>query len=236
VTLPIYLWVLLANRIIAQELKPNWISIQRNNYDFFDSTLIASHKAVGGNIFVGTGFWNGTISSYFSNPFFLGLNYDIHRNKLIIQIDDYIGFGKVKQTMLFPENLEWKKNETVIYAMAGCNLGYPIIDTKHFKFVPIGGIGFNLLSALAKSPKDGNGKNEPFLPHYKLGFFMDFKSVEMLDKRVRINNQDQYYTSLRLSFGMTNPIGTPKYAVYYNGSMLYITAGIGGLTREFKKR
>ena len=227
----------ICNKLTAQESQHDSVYVHGKNYEFYDSTLIASNKAIGGNLFLGEGFWKGNISEYFSNQFLIGLNIDIYRSKFIIQIDDYIGTGKVKQTMTFPGQLEWKKDKAGSSCMFGCNLGYSIVDTKNLRFAPIGGIGGNLLtSSLMSSSINENYKNEPFLPYYKLGFFIDLKSLTLLQERTRINNIDEKYTSLRLSFGVNQPIGKPKYSDYYNGSMIYFTIGIGEFSRKFKYR
>ena len=228
--------VLIGNNLIAQEWQPDSVYVKGRNYEFYDSTLIASHKAIGGNIFLGQGFRNGNISDYFSNPFFIGINIDIHRKNLIIQIDDYIGFAKVKQTMTFPDQLEWEKNKAGLSFMLGCNIGYSLINTKNFKFAPIGGIGGDILTSSFMSSTNENSKNEPFLPYYKLGFFIDLKSLTLIQEHTRINDKDENYTSLRLSFGINQPIGKPKYSDYYHGSMIYFTVGMGGLSRRFERK
>ena len=81
-----------------------------------------------------------------------------------------------------------------------------------------------------------NQENEPFLPYYKLGFFIDLKSLTLLQEHTRINDKDENYTSLRLSFGINQPIGNPEYSEYYHGSMIYFTIGMGGLSRRFEKK
>lgn len=224
------------NDLTAQVWKPDSVYIKGRNFEFYNSNLIASNNAAGGNIFIGEGFWLGNISEYFSNQFFIGCNIDFHRSKFIIQIDDYIGIGKVKQTMTFPNQFEWKKEKAGLSFMLGCNLGYSIIDNKNFLISPIAGIGVNILTSSLISSTNENSNNEPFLPYYKLGFFIDFKSLSILQKHIRINDKDENYTSLRLSFGINQPIGSPKYSEYFKGSMIYFTIGMGGLSRRYEKK
>jgi hypothetical protein len=116
--------------------------------------------------------------------------------------------------------------------MFGCNLGYNLIDSKNIKLAPIGGIGANLLSSRLLGSSD-NSSNEPFLPYLKIGMFLDFKSITLLQEHIRINNADHNYTSLRLSIGYTPVICKPKQHEYYNGSVFYVTLGMGGLSRDF---
>lgn len=65
--------------------------------------------------------------------------------------------------MDFPDNSEWSKNKLALHLMLGGNLGYTLINYKSFKFVPIGGVGFDLLSSKFMSSSE-NKKNEPFIP------------------------------------------------------------------------
>ena len=227
---------LFCNELNAQVWEPDSVYVKGRNYEIFDTTRIVSKNALGGNVFLGEGFWRGNISEYFSNQFYIGINLDIHRGRFVIQIDDYIGFGKVKQTMTFPGQLKWVKNDAEMSYMFGCNLGYSIVDNKYLLISPIAGVGGNYLTSSFWYSTSDNVENEPFLPYYKLGFFIDLKSLTLLDAHTRINDKDVYYTSLRLSFGINRPIGSPRYSEYYKGSMIYFTIGMGGLTRKNEKR
>lgn len=160
------------------------------------------------------------------------INIDIHRNKIIIQFDDYIGFSKTKKDLIFNNQNNWRSNEKAFHFIFGCNFGYNLIDSKNIKFAPIGGIGLNLLSSKLFGSST-NSSNEPFLPYFKMGLFVDFKSITLLQKHIRINNADHNYESLRLSVGYAPIISMPKYSEFYGGSMIYVTLGMGGLARDF---
>lgn len=240
INISIIFWGLLsylffANKIMAQNNEPDSIFVKGRNYEVFDTTLTPSNKALGGNIFLGHGIYKSNISKYFSNPYFIGINIDIHKKNFVIQVDDYIGFGKTKQTLAFRDQKEWKENKAALTFMFGGNLGYSIIDNKHIKLVPLAGINATLLSSTFFTTSE-NSENEPFLPYYKIGFYIDFKSIVILQNHIRINNVDENYTSLRLSFGLNSPIGNPKYSEYYKGSMFYVTIGMGGLSRQFTRK
>lgn len=240
INISIILWGLLfymffADKIMAQNNEPDSIFVKGRNYEVFDATLTPSNKALGGNIFLGHGIYNSNISKYFSNPYFIGINIDIHRKNFVIQVDDYIGFGKTKQTLTFSDQKEWKENKAALTFMFGGNLGYSIIDNKHIKLVPLAGINATLLSSTFLTTSE-NSENEPFLPYYKIGFYIDFKSIVILQNHIRINNVDENYTSLRLSFGLNSPIGNPKHSEFYKGSMFYVTIGMAGLSRQFTRK
>lgn len=215
--------------------KPDSIFIKGRNYEVFDSTLILSHKALGGNIFLGHEIYKGNISEYFSNPYFIGANLDIYRRNFVIQIDDYIGFAKTKQSLAFPEQKEWKENKMALSFMIGGNLGYSIIENKYIKILPLVGVNSKLLTSTFFTTSE-NIENEPFLFYYKIGFFIDFKSIVLLQNHIRINDVEENYTSLRLSFGFNSPIGNPKNSEYYKGSMFYFSVGMGGLFRDFTRK
>jgi hypothetical protein len=219
----------------GQELKPDSARIKGRTYEIIDASLIHSHKAMGGNIYVGYGFYNGNMSDYISNQILVGINVDLHRHRRIVQFDVSLGFGKTLQDMEFPEQLEWEKNKLALSAILGCNLGYSIVDNRNFLIAPLAGIGINSLSSSFLTVSD-NIKNEPILPYYKIGFFIDIKPLAILQDHVRINNKDENYTSMRISMGINSSIGKPKYSDYYLGRMLYITVGMGGLSRNYEKK
>lgn len=200
-----------------------------SNVELHHSYSSNKYRAIGGNIFLGYGKLNGNISNFITNPIFIGLNLDFHINRIVIQIDDYIGFGKVKKTMEFPNNLEWSKNKTALHFMGGGNLGYTFINSKSIIFVPLAGIGFDLLSSTFMVSSE-NQKNEPFIPYYKLGCYFDIKSWRLFKNNFSFNYSDSY-TCVRLSFGLNSPIGKPKFEEFYNGSMIYFTIGMGGFSR-----
>ena len=215
--------------------KPDSIFVKGRNLEVFDSTLVPSHKALGGNIFLGHGIYNGNISTYFSNIYFGGINIEFHRKNFVIQIDDYIGFGKTKRTLKYPDQKEWKENKAALSFMLGSNFGYSVLDNKHITLVPLAGINVSLLSASIFKISE-NMENEPFLPYYKIGFYIDFKTIVLLQNHLRLNKTDLYYNSLRLSFGLNSPIGNPKHAEFYEGPMFYVTIGMGGLTRNISSK
>ncbi len=234
-TLIIVLLLTAPNSLFGQKIEPDSVKVNGKNYEVFAEGWVPSKKALGGNIFIGTGILNGNISEYFSNQYFIGINVDIHRNRFVFQVDDYIGFGMTKKDLEFNSEQKWEKSKAALSFMLGGNVGYAIIDNKNIKIVPLAGIGFNLLSSTFLGTSEFS-KHEPFLPHYKVGMYIDFKSFVLLQDHVRINNEDENYTSFRLSFGITNNIGTPNFPQFYQGSSFYITIGMGGLSRQFEKK
>ena len=209
------------NHIIAAGIDSNLENSKRQEDE--------RYKAVGGNIFTGYGLLKGNISEYFTNPFFIGINVDILRQRMVFQIDSYIGFGKTKKTMEFPDNLKWGEKKMALHGMLGGNLGVTLINTAAFKFVPLAGIGFNGLTSTFLTVSD-NSINEPLFPYYKLGCYIDIKSLRLFRRDYRFNYGDGY-TCVRLSFGIQPQIGTRKYESFYQGNMIYFTIGMGGLTR-----
>jgi hypothetical protein len=170
---------------------------------------VPSKKAIGGNIFIGTANLNGNLATYFSNWYFVGINVDFHRNGFVFQIDDYIGFGVTKRNLEFNSEQKWRKGKAALSFMAGGNVGYSLINNKNIRVVPLAGINFNLLSSTFFGSSDFS-EHEPFLPYYKLGLYIDFKSFVLLQEHVRINNADESYTSLRLSVGVLRKYWLPK--------------------------
>jgi len=211
------------SNIIASETADEFEKLQSQEYK------TEKYRAVGGNISVGYGLLTGNISEYFTNPFLVGINVDILRQKMVIQIDGHLGFGKTKKTMEFPDNLEWAKNKMALHAMLGGNFGYTLVNAKSLKFVPLAGIGFSGISSSFITVSD-NSINEPLFPYYKIGFYTDIKSLRLFGSDYRFNYDDGY-TCIRLSFGIKSQIGTRKHESFYQGNMIYFTIGMGGLAR-----
>ena len=186
-------------------------------------------KGFGVMFFIGQGVLNQAISNYFTHPIFIGINIDIIRNRTIIQIDDYIGFSKTKKGLVFSDGTEWKTGTMAFHATLGANIGYAVADNYRFKLVPIAGLGINLLSSTILKSSDTES-NEPIIPYFKLGYYLDIKSRLLTGKRVYYNGKESSYASFRISTGINLPIGNPKYSSYYKGELFYITIGIGGVT------
>jgi hypothetical protein len=185
-----------------------------------------NNNAVGGNIFLGYGYLVGNISDYVSNPIFIGINVEYHIRKLVLQYDGYLGFGKVNETMEFPNDLKWSKNKFVLHTTGRANFGYSLIVNKYFKFVPISGIGFNSLRSTFFVSTD-KLDIEPIIPIYNLGCYIDIKSLRLFKNDTSFNFMDSY-TCIRLSLGLISPIGRQRYDEFYNGRMIYFTIGMSG--------
>lgn len=214
----------------AQNHHPDSVHRKGRNVEYFDNTFEPSDNALGGNIFVGYGMYSGNLETWFTDPWYLGINIDIHRRSLVIQVDDYLGFGLTKKTMKFSDNTEWKNDKAVFSYLFGCNLGLKMIDSRTIMLVPLAGINATSMSSSFIFTTQ-NTIDSPFIPGYKIGFYVDFKSLNLLQEHVRVNDSDVNYTSLRLSFGINQPIGTTRNSAFYHGSMFYVTIGMGGLSR-----
>ncbi len=196
------------------------------------SERASSTKGIGGALFLGRGFYRGNISGYFNDPYFIGLQLDFHKRKWVFQIDDALLFSKVKQDLLFTPDKQWKKGSAAFGVVLTGNIGYTIIETDKYKIVPLAGIGFTALSSriLGTSQTD---KYEPILLTYKAGAYIDLKSIPLIQSRYV---DPDYYTCLRVSFGINGNIGTPRYSNFYGGPMAYISIGLGSLSRQIKEK
>jgi hypothetical protein len=200
-------------QLYAQNRKPDLVFDKERVNEFHDSTSKSSNKAFGCNFFVGPGFLNGNISNYFDDLFLFGASLDAQKGKLVFQIDAYLSFPSIKDTMTFLDTRAWTKKDYAESDMIGCNLGYSLIDAKRFRFAPIGGIGINFIDV-----------NNTILPYYKFGFLLDLKPL-FLFHRHKIHDDNQNYKKLRLSLGYYSLIGKPEYSNYFNGSIIYFTVG-----------
>ncbi|MDR3245287.1 MAG: hypothetical protein LBT50_02510 [Prevotellaceae bacterium] len=191
---------------------------------FYADEANDSGKALGVSLFLSHSLYGGNISKYFTNPYFLGATAELYRKKWFLQIDDYIGLSATKEAMFFSGRSDLEENSLISTFLFGCNLGYSLVDTRKIKFAPLCGINVTTFTSNFFTHLD----YEPFLPRYNLGFFIDIKPVAFLNKQLNIRDGDDDYSCLRLSFGINSPIGRPKYAEYFHGSLIYFTIGISG--------
>ncbi len=214
---------------IISIVKPDSIHIKGRNYQIYDSTVTLTRFAIGGSFNVGTAIFQRNLSKHFTNPYYFSLQLNLHFNKFILQFDDYVGFCRTRQTMLF-DSLQWKKNTTSASIALGLNLGYSFFERKKITISLITGFGTNRMRSIKNSD---NYKKEHSLPYYKIGFHVDFKNIALTEDHIRINDKDVYYSSLRVSFGFNSPTGTPRYSEYFSGSMFYISIGTGVIQRGY---
>ena len=218
--------------LTAQEFNEDSLLIYGKSLEIHDEDILVSNRASGGALYAAYGILDGNHSRYFSNPFMLGFDMDIHHANLLIQLEGLLGFNKVKQSMFFDNGFEWKENKFVLSVAGGVNVGYTMLDSKNFLAAPVAGLGVQLMTSTLFG-ENYNIENEPFLPYYKLGFIIDIKPAIFMDEHVRINNKDHYYTSLRIGFGLNMPLGNSIYNEYYHGSMVYFSIGMAALYREY---
>ncbi len=203
------------------------VDAQINGLD--QKSIEYTDHSMGGNFFVGNGIYSGNISTYFSNPIYVGLNIDYYRNRFVIQFDNYLGFGKTQNILDFTNQDFWDKNDFVLSGMINLSIGFSIIDNDKIMIVPLVGMGFNKLAANLDELYDFKNPFKPIAPHITLGGYIDLRSLKIFKYHPSFNSQDGSYTCPRLSFGYTLPIGQIDYAQFYQGNQLYLSLGIGGL-------
>lgn len=202
----------LDNHIIAQK------SYDRYEYE------PEKYKAIGGNIYVGYGLLTGNISDYFTNTFLSGFNVDFYRQRMVFQIDGHLGFGITEETMVFTQDLGWEDNKLALHVNLGGNFGYRLVDTESIKIVPLAGIG---LGGITPLPLNSYKVDKPLFPYFNLGCYIDLKFLKFF-KPYLIFSDDDYYSCVRLSFGIKHQIGKRKYDSFYQGNMIYFTIGFAG--------
>lgn len=205
------------------------IKLNSQTTDFDNKPIVFTDNSLGGNFFIGNGIYTGNISEYFSNPFYVGLNLDYYKNRIVIQFDDYIGFGKTKNNIGYTTQEIWDKNDFVLSGMINLSLGYCLIDNDNIMVVPLSGIGLNKLSANLDELYDFGNKYKPIIPHIKLGCYVDLRIWRFFKNNPSFNNNDGSYSCPRLTFGYTIQVGQTDYSEFYDGNQFYITLGFGGL-------
>ena len=65
------------------------IKLNSQTTDFDNKPIVFTDNSLGINFFIGNGIYTSNISEYFSNPFYVGLNLDYYKNRIVIQFDDF---------------------------------------------------------------------------------------------------------------------------------------------------
>lgn len=219
------------NKLIVLTILTFGLTVKLNSQtnDFGNKPILHTDNSIGVSLFIGNGIYTGNISDYFSNPFYVGINLDYYKNRIVIQFDDYIGFGKTKDNMYFTTQEIWNKNDFVLSGMIDLSLGYSLIDNDNIMIVPLSGFGFNKLSANLDELYDFGNNYKPIIPHIKFGCYMDLRIWRIFKNNLSFNTNDGSYSCPRLTFGYTIPIGRTDYSEFYDGNQFYITLGFRGL-------
>lgn len=219
----------------AQKQYPYGLVNKKYQIEIVDTNFIVSNKAFGGSTFIGYGMNFNNISHYFTDPILIGFTLDFYINKFLFQGEANLGFGKTIKEMLFSDGHFWGKDKFALSAHSGLKLGYSIVDNRHILLTPNLGIGTKTMTSNFLFTYNNSTYN-PLLALYKIGLFMDVKSLRFMQNQIRINNQEVNYVCLRLSINYEGVIGKPKYADYFYGNMLYFTIGMGGLGRSCHRK
>ncbi len=222
----------LTTHLSAQKQYPYTVAHQKPHYEIFDTNFVVNKNAFGGSINLGYGLNFNNISHYFSNPILIGLSMDFYIKKFIIQVEGSFGLSKTKQEMLFDKGRTWAKDKAVLSGHYGGNMGVCVIDNRYVLWAVTGGIGVKTMTSNLLFGKEISN-NEPLLPFYKVGFYVDLKPLIILNSHIRVNNKDTKYSCVRLMFNYEGAIGKPKYSEYFYGNMLYFTLRIGSLSRSY---
>lgn len=222
---------MIINKLIALTILTFGLTIKlySQTIDRDDKPILYTDNSIGVNFLIGNGIYTGNISDFFSNPFYVGIHLDYYKNRIVIQFDDYIGFGKTKDDIDYTTQEIWTKNDFVLSGMIDLSLGYCIIDNENIMIVPLSGLGFNKLSANLYELYDFGNKYKPIIPHIKFGCYVDLRFWRFFKSHPSFNTNDGSYSCPRLNFGYTLPIGQIDYSEFYDGNQFYITLGFGGL-------
>jgi hypothetical protein len=222
----IFLTGLVSHRSPAQNLSGDSKYFESISHNYSDSVFGVKNKAVSGSLFLGYGFFNGNISNYFSNPFFIGLSLELHRGKLFFQFENRDGTLKTKETLIFPDKEAWEKDEYVFSFTLGINIGYSFINTPSYRFATMAGIGLNCLMTPLSVLVPDNSEVKFYLPYCKIGFLTDVKTNVSGRYKQAINYRAGNYSGIRLGFGIDMPVGTSEYPEYTHGPLIFFSVGI----------
>lgn len=185
--------------------------------------------------FSGYGVLNKELESYFTNPVPIGIDFDIYYQKVALFLRDYIGFSKTKLDIPYT-NGTWKKGSQVRVFLPEASLGYVALDNKIFKVTPFAGI-----SGTDFSPTEYDIQNDhnlrkaeiEFTTTYTAGLNVDIKMGKTNSNMVSFREESYWF--LRIRYGYNWPQFKNKYN-RFDGTMQYITIGVGGFGRAIKRK
>lgn len=176
----------------------------------------------GGYFFMGPSFFDGNMSKYFNNTWYIGgeLSFSYSRAVLIA------GFGRgltrpIKAPFTYNE-VDYTTETRTASGFGHALLGYAVLDNAHVRATPFlgfGGVGF--------SADDDNG-NVTF-PGRQIGLDLDWKFShwqELVDYRTAFTNKfHQGYWAIRLRLGYERLFNSNDDATF-GGSQIFVRLGI----------
>jgi hypothetical protein len=186
--------------------------------------IIPSKFGLSFDIALGVGNYTKSFSNYFGQNGFATLGIELSYKRLDFAFR-YNGGSSIVQKEFIVDNVIWQEKIHPDVMLPELSLGYNILDLKHFRVIPYGGVSF-----LKLTPSDKDRELIPDLndtrikmPMYMMGLTFDFK--------YKLHHFDSYYGSHNNNFGLIRlryAFGFPSDD--YNGNlgyMNYLTIGWG---------
>ena len=213
--------IVYAKKFIQDNPESRFNSFIKNNILF---NIIPSKFGLSFDIALGVGNYTKSLSNYFGQNGFATLGIELSYKRLDLAFR-YNGGSSIVQKEFTVDNVIWQEKIHPDVMLPELSLGYNILELKHFRIIPYGGVSF-----LKLTPSDKDKKLIPDLndtrikmPMYMMGLTIDFK--------YKLHHFDSYYGSNNNNFGLIRlryAFGFPSDD--YNGNlgyMNYLTIGWG---------
>lgn len=191
---------------------------------------VPANWGMGFEFSMGSAWFSGGLHDKFSNPFVVGVDFDVLYKKWVLYLRDCIGFGRVAQDLVYP-SVTWKKGDKAETFFPEASLGYNFKLKERFLATPFAGLTACSISPNAKDQKkeefDGVGLN--FTTSYTIGLNIDYK---IFTKPSLFSGTQYSFIRLRYGYNMT------QFQKKYDGTAgqaHYLTIGFGGIARKLKR-
>lgn len=225
--------------ILADNFLNTWPHSKYDGYTrkYIRNKFVPSDWAVVFEFFSGYGIFTENLKKTYTNSVPIGIAFDVYYKKFVLYLRDYIGFSKTRINIPFDNNFNnWKKGSQVRVYLPEASLGYVVADNKICKIAPFAGIAATDISPTQYDLAQASGLKETelkFTVTYTAGINVDLKLGKSKTPMVSYGREESYWF-LRLRYAYNTPQFGKKYSGF-SGNIHYITIGIGGFGRAFKR-
>jgi hypothetical protein len=224
--------------VLADEFLENFPDSKYEDYtrEFVRFKIVPAKWGFGFDFFSGFGTFTGGLQNDFGKHIPVGVAFDIQYRNFVLYLRDYIGIGKMRDSISIGSTI-WEKGSTINIFIPEASIGYVVHDGNHFKIAPYAGIAATLLTpteaAIDDHPEYKNISRSATT--YAIGMNVDLKLGKPKSKvhMVSAGPEDAFWF-LRIRYGYGIPQFDKKYE-NFSGNVHYISVGLGGFGRKLKR-
>lgn len=184
--------------------------------------------------FSGYSVFTDNLSKHFYNSVPFGVAFDIAYKNWTLFVRDYIGSGRIRDSIAF-SNVTWQKHSRATIYLPEVSVGYVTYENKHLVVTPFMGMSWASIS-----PTDNDKNKIPeykdiglsFTKTYTLGMNVDFKLGVSNQGAFKTTESSYWFVRVRYAYNIGN---FENRYTGFNGNIHSLTIGIGGFSRRMKR-